>query len=120
VHTLRLLLALLLVPSALACKTECSKQSDCNTDGGEACLWGATAGCGAQGHCQKQDSCAKGGGAPPLLCGCTTHVTVAPECIPSNGLTEPTTSGACSTAGDDAGTGNDAADAGTESDAEDQ
>jgi hypothetical protein len=87
----------------LACKSECSKQSDCNVDGGQSCLYPVGAGCSAQGYCEKQDTCTKSGGAPPLLCGCSSKVTLAPECLPGNGLTEPTTNGMCSAAPADAG-----------------
>lgn len=115
-RTLSILLALLLVPSALACKTECSKQSDCNTDGGESCLWPAGVGCGdTKGTCQKKDSCQASAGPPTLLCSCS-GTQLALECIPGNGIAEQTTNGVCATDGGtrdsgDAGAG-DASDGG--------
>jgi hypothetical protein len=96
-------LALLFIPFALACHSECTKQSDCNTDGGEMCLWPAGVGCGkTEGHCEKQDRC-QNTGAPINLCSCS-GVTLAPGCIPGNGITEQTTNGICvAEAGSDAG-----------------
>jgi hypothetical protein len=89
-----ILLTLLFVPFALACHSECTKQSDCNTDGGELCLWPAGVGCGSvEGHCEKQNHCASTG-APDLVCSCS-GVTLALNCIPSNGISEQTTNGAC-------------------------
>jgi hypothetical protein len=101
-------LALLLIPFALACHSECSKQSDCNTDGGEACLWPTGVGCGAtQGHCEKQDHC-QSTGAPTLLCSCS-GVQLALACIPGNGITEQTVNGTCVVdGGSDAGADSDA------------
>jgi len=110
VRTFCFVLALLLVPSALACHSECSKQGDCNTDGGESCLWPTGVGCGStQGHCEKQNHCQSSAGPPTLLCSCS-GVQLALECIPSNGITEETTNGACVVdGGRDAGTESDSA-----------
>ena len=117
VRTLRILLAFLLVPSALACKSECSKQSDCNLDGGESCLWPTGVGCGnTQGHCEKQNHCQSSAGPPTLLCACSGNTQLALECIPSNGITEQTTNGVCSSESD-AGAG---AETGNEGDGGDQ
>jgi hypothetical protein len=106
-----MVLALLLVPFALACHSECTKQSDCNTDGGEACLWPTGVGCSAkEGHCEKQSHC-QNTGAPTLLCSCG-GVQLGLECIPSNGITEQTANGMCAVEG--------GADAGTETDSAEQ
>jgi hypothetical protein len=112
VRKLRILLALLVLPSTvLACKTECSKQSDCNTDGGESCLWPAGVGCGdVKGTCQKKDSCQASAGAPTLLCSCS-GTQLALECIPGNGVAEQTTNGTCAADGG-VGEAGDAGDAG--------
>jgi hypothetical protein len=116
VRTIRVLLALLLVPFALACKSECSKQSDCNTDGGESCLWPTGVGCGStQGHCEKQNHCQSSAGPPTLLCTCNPPpTTLALECNPSNGITEQTTHGACAGGSGEAGAADDAGDGGEE------
>jgi hypothetical protein len=111
VRTFFILLTLLLVPFALACHSECTKQSDCNTDGGELCLWPAGVGCGkTEGHCEKQDHCASTG-APALYCSCSGQ-SLALNCVPGNGISEQTTNGACEM---DGGT-----EAGAESDAGEQ
>jgi hypothetical protein len=130
VRSIRILFALLLVPSALACKSECSKQSDCNLDGGESCLWPTGVGCGSvKGHCEKQNHCQSVAGAPTLYCSCS-GVQLALECTPNNGITEQTTNGMCTADGggeidpqSDASTESDAGapgDAGTAGDVEEQ
>ena len=110
VRTFCVLLALLLVPFALACHSVCRKQSDCNTDGGELCLWPTGVGCApTEGHCEKQDHCAVTG-PPTLVCSCSGGGQLALNCIPGNGITEQTTNGACEMdAGSDAGTESDSA-----------
>jgi hypothetical protein len=99
VLVLRIVLLLALLPSALACNpANCSKSSDCNQDGGEQCLFGAGAGCSAQGHCEKQDTCQATAGPPTPYCTCD-GVNVAVKCVPSNGLTDRTNNGVCAVDG---------------------
>jgi len=95
--------SLLLLPLLLFCAVgcnpaACSKSSDCNTDGGEKCLFPAGGGCSAQGHCEKQDSCQTGSGPPTLFCSCD-GTNLAIQCVPGNGLTDRTTAGMCAADG---------------------
>ena len=93
------LVAVALIPFALACNAaNCSKSSDCNTDGGETCLFPAGGGCSAQGHCEKQDSCQATSGPPTPFCSCSGQ-NLALQCVPGNGITDRTTSGVCAVDG---------------------
>lgn len=83
------------VPFALACNaSKCSKPSDCNTDGGELCLYPAGGGCSSQGLCEKQHGCSGTAGPPTVLCSCEGK-QLAIQCVPDNGITDRTVNGAC-------------------------
>ncbi len=94
----RILLVLLplgLIPLSWACNgSTCSKNSDCNTDGGYLCLFPAGGGCSSEGQCDKQNSCQKTAGPPTVYCTCG-GTELALQCVPSNGITDQTTNGAC-------------------------
>jgi hypothetical protein len=95
------LLALLsaLAAFGIACNgANCSKSSDCNTDGGESCLFPAGGGCSSQGHCEKQDTCKEGAGPPTVFCSCTGQL-LALECVPGNGITDRANPGVCAADG---------------------
>jgi hypothetical protein len=89
------LLPLALIPFAAGCNgSKCSKNSDCNTDGGYLCLFPAGGGCSSEGQCDKQNSCHETAGPPTVYCTCG-GTELALQCVPSNGITDQTTNGAC-------------------------
>jgi hypothetical protein len=107
VLAVRIILALLLLACGIGCQgANCSKSSDCNTDGGESCLFPVGGGCSSQGHCEKQNSCNKGAGPPTVLCTCG-GTNLALQCLPSNGITDQTTNGVCAVDGGSAEAGSD-------------